>query len=86
MEYSRARYCFLLYALVAFGGLFTARQMSRHLEDSNYQMSQMLTERNSELEVLDNGAQSATDQNREPEEHKEEEAKLPDGDQDFYQG
>ena len=39
VEYSRARYCFLLYAIVAFAGLFTARLMNKHLEDSDYQMS-----------------------------------------------
>jgi len=47
----------------------------------------MLIERGSELEVRENDTQLPMDQNQEPEERKEgEEAKLPYGDQDFYQG
>lgn len=47
----------------------------------------MLTRRDSDLELLENDNQSPIDQYQKPEEQKEEEeAKLPDGDQDFYQG
>lgn len=47
----------------------------------------MLTECSSELEMREDDTRAPIDQNPVPNELKEEEeAKLPDGDQDFYQG
>ena len=36
VQYTKARYSFLLYALVAFSGLVSASMMNKTLEDSDY--------------------------------------------------
>lgn len=43
VEHSKARYSFLLYALVAFGCAVTAFKINRNIEDTDKQMASMIS-------------------------------------------